>query len=205
MDRRSHSDPLNFWIVLIPLFLVSCAAQKELRQAAGEPPFENLVEVQQASRVPVSPVQKGLGSSRREKGTVLQDLTLPQSELVPKKPRDKGPRFSLSAEEVDVKSILFGLSKEIDQNIVIDPGISKKVTLNLNDVTLKEMLDHVLLPLDLRYDAGYRPFSHLGGKGPGNYPGPARPHFRDGGSLFCDRRSRGGWQGAAGSQYGSGK
>ena len=34
---------------------------------------------------------------------------------------------------------------------MIDPAIAKKVTLHLSNVTLGEMLDHVLTPLHLQY------------------------------------------------------
>lgn len=39
--------------------------------------------------------------------------------LVSKKPREQGPRFSLSAEEAS--SILFAVAREIDQDVVIVP------------------------------------------------------------------------------------
>ncbi|GJL79647.1 MAG: pilus (MSHA type) biogenesis protein MshL [Nitrospinaceae bacterium] len=143
MDPRSYPVNFKYWIVLFSVLIASCVSQGELREEHAEPRLDNLVEVQPAS--PTQPL-------KTDEDKVLLELTLPQTELVPKKPRDKGPRFSLSAEDVDVKSILFAISREIDQNIMIDPVISKKVTLNLKEVTLKEMLDHVLLPLNLRYE-----------------------------------------------------
>jgi len=135
---------LKYWVVLFSVFIASCVSHEGVRKESSGPGLENLVEVQPA----LAP--KRLFKEDEDK--VLLELTLPQAELAPKKPRDKGPRFSLSAEEVDVKTILFAISKEIDQNIMIDPVISKKVTLNLKEVTLKEMVDHVLLPLNLRYE-----------------------------------------------------
>jgi len=143
MGQRSYPVNLKYWIVLFLVFVASCATQEELRKARGEPRLENLVEVQPAIS------SKPLKQKAR---APLLELTLPQLDLVPKKPPAKGPRFSLSAEEVDVKTILFALSREIDQNIMIDPAISRKVTLNLSNVTLGEMLDHVLRPLHLRYE-----------------------------------------------------
>lgn len=143
MGLQSCPVNLKFGVVLFSVFIASCASQGELREETAEPRLENLVEVQPA------PSSRPL---KAEEEKVLLELTLPQTELVPKKPRDKGPRFSLSAEDVDVKTILFSISKEIDQNIMIDPAIFQKVTLNLKEVTLKEMLDHVLLPLNLMYE-----------------------------------------------------
>ena len=143
MDQRSY-PVMTYWIVFSLAFVASCATQEEFRQAKGESRLENLVEVQPAT----TPAE----SLKQKEQAPLVELTLPQLDLTPKKPPAKGPRFSLSAENVDVKTILFSLSKEIDQNIVIDPAISKKVTLNLSRVTLGEMLDHVLTPLNLQYE-----------------------------------------------------
>jgi len=143
MGFQSCSVITKCGIALFAVFIASCASQGEIQEESARPRLENLVEVQPSHNP--APL-------KAEKDKVLLELTLPQAELVPKKTRDKGPRFSLSAEEVDVKTILFSISREIDQNIMIDPAISQKVTLNLKEVTLKEMLDHVLLPLNLMYE-----------------------------------------------------
>lgn len=143
MGQRFYPVNLIYWVAFFLVFVASCATQEELRKVKGEPRLENLVEVQRAT--PSEPLKK-------KDGSPLLELTLPQLDLIPKKPPAKGPRFSLSAEDVDVKSILFALSKEIDQNIMIDPAIFQKVTLNLSNVTLGEMLDHVLTPLHLQYE-----------------------------------------------------
>lgn len=60
----------------------------------------------------------------------------------------KGPLFSLSAQDVEIKTVLLALAKEIKQNIIIEPGVSRKVTVDLKDVTLPEALDNLLLPID---------------------------------------------------------
>lgn len=62
-----------------------------------------------------------------------------------------GPRFTLSAKDADIKNILLALSKGVRQNVVIDPGIRKKVTVDLKDVTISEALENVLGPLHLDY------------------------------------------------------
>jgi MSHA biogenesis protein MshL len=142
MDQPTY-PVRTFWVVLFLAFVASCATEGEFRKAGEERSLENLVEVQ-----PATPAK----SVRQKEQAPLLELTLPQLDLAPKKPPATGPRFSLSAENVDVKTILFSLSREIDQNIVIDPAIAKKVTLHLSNVTLGEMLDHVLTPLNLRFE-----------------------------------------------------
>ncbi len=148
MGQRSY-PVMKYWVVFFLFFIASCATQEEFQKAKAEPRLENLVEVQPAPAFePLKPKEQ---VTQKEQAPLLE-LTLPQLDLIPKKPPASGPRFSLSAEDVDVKTILFSLAREIGQNIVIDPAIAKKVTLHLSNVTLEEMLDHVLTPLHLRYE-----------------------------------------------------
>lgn len=79
------------------------------------------------------------------------DLILTQSDTALKKRREKGPLFSISSQDVDIKTVLFSLSKEIDKNIQIEPDINKKASVDLKDVTLSEALDGLLTPLRLKY------------------------------------------------------
>lgn len=75
----------------------------------------------------------------------------PQKEAAEKPVQRNGQLFSLSAQDVDINTVLLAFSQEIGQNIILDPGVSKKVTVELKDVTLKEALDHLLLPLHLEW------------------------------------------------------
>ncbi|MGP0566931.1 secretin N-terminal domain-containing protein [Nitrospina sp. 32_T5] len=65
--------------------------------------------------------------------------------------RRDGPRFTLSAQDADIKNILLALSKGVRQNLVIDPDIRRKVTVDLKDVTISEALENILSPLHLDY------------------------------------------------------
>ena len=58
----------------------------------------------------------------------------------------------MSARGVDIKNVLFALSQEIDQNIVIDPNVDKLATVDLKNVTLEEALESLLPPLHLEYE-----------------------------------------------------
>ncbi|NIQ00907.1 MAG: hypothetical protein GWM98_11190 [Nitrospinaceae bacterium] len=89
------------------------------------------------------------------------EILLPQPELETDLPEDTmvqletsgdmGPRFTLSAQEADIQNVLLALSREIQQNFVMDPQITQKVTLDLKNVTLQEALEHILKPLRLDY------------------------------------------------------
>lgn len=59
--------------------------------------------------------------------------------------------FSLYARDSNVQDVLLAFSKESELNLVIDPELSGKVTIDLKGVTLKEALDAILTPLGWTY------------------------------------------------------
>jgi MSHA type pilus biogenesis protein MshL len=59
--------------------------------------------------------------------------------------------FSLYARDSNVQDVLLAFSKESEYNIVIDPELNGKVTIDLKRVTLKEALDSILSPLGWTY------------------------------------------------------
>ncbi|MFQ5481549.1 MAG: secretin N-terminal domain-containing protein, partial [Nitrospinaceae bacterium] len=104
-------------------------------------------------------------------GLQARELLLPQTEITPH-PQAKplpappaeampepvpspverhGPLFSLSAQDASLKAVLLALSQEIPQNIIIDPAVNQKVTVDLKEVSLQEVLDNLLKPLELVY------------------------------------------------------
>ena len=67
-------------------------------------------------------------------------------------------RVSLSFKDADIKDVLQALSIKAGTNIVIDEGVSKKITLVLNNVTAKEALEIITKASGLAYekwDNGY--------------------------------------------------
>jgi MSHA type pilus biogenesis protein MshL len=104
--------------------------------------MENLVESQQAK-------PKGLEAKKKPES---RDLTMSQTETGPRVVQTKGARFTLSAQDVEVKTILLALGKEIKQNITIEPSITHRATVDLKNVTLNEALDNILNPLRLKYE-----------------------------------------------------
>lgn len=93
--------------------------------------------------------------------TPSSELLMSQPEFVPEglgkesvrieQLKKDGPRFTLSAKDADIKNILLALSKGVKQNLVIDPKIRKKVTVDLKNVTISEALENILTPLHLDY------------------------------------------------------
>jgi MSHA biogenesis protein MshL len=78
----------------------------------------------------------------------LRELVGPQMEGAKKVP-DK--LFSIFARDSNIHDVLLAFSKESELNIVIDPELSGKVTIDLKRVTLKEALEAILSPLGWSY------------------------------------------------------
>jgi MSHA biogenesis protein MshL len=78
----------------------------------------------------------------------LKELVIPQMEEAKKIP-DK--LFSIYARDSSIQDVLLAFSKESDLNIVMDPELNGKVTVDLKRVTLKEALDTILSPMGWTY------------------------------------------------------
>jgi MSHA type pilus biogenesis protein MshL len=78
----------------------------------------------------------------------LTEIVVPQMEGAKKVP-DK--LFSIYARDSNIQDVLLAFSKESELNMVIDPELSGKVTIDLKRVTLKEALDAILSPLGWTY------------------------------------------------------
>src|SRR4030043_1430121 len=78
----------------------------------------------------------------------LKELVVPQMEEAKKVP-DK--LFSIFARDSNIHDILLAFSKESELNVVIDPELRGKVTIDLKRVTLKEALEAILSPMGWMY------------------------------------------------------
>jgi MSHA biogenesis protein MshL len=83
-----------------------------------------------------------------------QVLTMPALEEA--KPLQEGQManerlYSLNVRDADLKEVLFAFSKENGLNIIVDPKIDGKVTVDLKKMTLAAALEALLKPLDLEY------------------------------------------------------
>ena len=81
-----------------------------------------------------------------------ESITATQPVFEPKEQKTKGFRFTMSARGVDVRNVLFALSQEIEQNIIVDPNVTAIATVDLKNVTLKQALESLLIPLHLEYE-----------------------------------------------------
>lgn len=74
----------------------------------------------------------------------LKELVVPQKEG-PRKTEERV--FSFFARDVHVEDVLLAFSRESDLNVVLDPELKGKVTIDLKGVTLQEALEAILTPL----------------------------------------------------------
>jgi len=65
----------------------------------------------------------------------------------------KGPErlYSFSLRDADVREVLMAISKQTAFNIVVDPDVQSRVTVDLKNVSLSEALDTITELLDLTY------------------------------------------------------
>jgi len=83
---------------------------------------------------------------------------LPVLQLEEKVKKPEPPRvYSLFVRDADIRDVLQGFSKEGKVNIVVDPDVSGKVTVDLKDVTMAQAMDALLSPMGLEYrvDSGF--------------------------------------------------
>jgi MSHA biogenesis protein MshL len=119
-----------FIFFLISLLVLGCATAPK-KERAKLPPQQG--EAAKPQRPP------------REK---LKEIVVPQMEEAKKVP-DR--LFSVYARDSNIQDVLLAFSKESELNIVIDPELNGKVTVDLKRVTLKEALDVILTPLGWTY------------------------------------------------------
>jgi len=78
----------------------------------------------------------------------LKEIIVPQREEAIKLPEKL---YSFFARDSSVQDVLLAFSRESDLNIVINPEVTGKVTIDLKRVTLKEALSAILTPLGWTY------------------------------------------------------
>jgi len=78
----------------------------------------------------------------------LEELVISQREEAKKVPEKL---YSFFARDASIYDVLLAFSRESELNIVIDPELSGKVTIDLKRVTLKEALDAILSPIGWNY------------------------------------------------------
>jgi general secretion pathway protein D len=83
--------------------------------------------------------------------------------LLPKAPKltPKQELYTVVMQNVDVQDMLFALARDARMNVDIHPLIAGRVTMNVRDQTLFEVLDRVAKQVDLRYEVQGRNLSIL--------------------------------------------
>ncbi len=136
-------------ILFFSLLLGSCSA---LGYSKKEDPMPSQAQKDRAEKPKIREIIIPLEKARPPKNELPEELTEIQPNLDFRKREEKGLRFTMSARGVDIKNVLFALSQEIKQNIIIEPGIDARASVDLKDVTLEQALDSLLPPLHLEYE-----------------------------------------------------
>lgn len=89
--------------------------------------------------------QQRLSTSTNELPANVADALLPQSAInLPSGTVEKiEPRFDIAVKRAYARSFFMSLVKDTPYNMVVHPGVEGKITLNLNDVTIPEVMDMV--------------------------------------------------------------
>jgi MSHA biogenesis protein MshL len=119
-----------FTLLLIFIFMMGCATAPKKEQP------------RLSSKVKETPLPQPAP------GVTLKELVLPQKEEAKKIPEKL---FSFFARDASIQDVLLSFSRESDLNIVMDPELSGKVTIDLKRVTLREALEAILSPLGWTY------------------------------------------------------
>jgi len=99
-------------------------------------------------RAKLPPQKVEAAKSKPPPEETLKELVIPQMEEAKKVP-DR--LFSVYARDSNIQDVLLAFSKDSELNIVIDPDLNGKVTIDLKRVTLKEALDAILSPMGWTY------------------------------------------------------
>ncbi len=68
--------------------------------------------------------------------------------------------YSLSYREAEIRDVLMAFSRESSYNIIVEPEVSGKVTVDLKKVTLARALDSLIRPLGMDFQAGRAFYLH---------------------------------------------
>ncbi|MBI5586388.1 MAG: secretin and TonB N-terminal domain-containing protein [Deltaproteobacteria bacterium] len=134
--RRTMLGFLLPCLAVALLILAGCATESKVARIPDPPPL------------PQTPLAK-------ERPPDLP-AALPVVQTLPKPAEIEGEVFkerlySLSYREAEVRDVLMAFSRESNYNIIVDPEVGGKITVDLKKVTLPRALDSLLKPLGLDY------------------------------------------------------
>jgi MSHA biogenesis protein MshL len=122
---------MTYYIVLLSIFLVSCASQPQ-QEATGNSPGEEKIE----------PLLVWQGDTEEERSKQEQQFI---EQLLPAEPelRREESRFDVSAKNTPIKTFLMSLVQDTNYNLIADDSLEGNVSLKLKNVTVLETLEAV--------------------------------------------------------------
>ncbi|MBF0288380.1 MAG: secretin and TonB N-terminal domain-containing protein [SAR324 cluster bacterium] len=100
-------------------------------------------------KTPLTPFEQSQRSVQEtvQTSSMLPEIVLPQIEEKQAKPKS----FSLAVKDMDIRSVLKVFIDSSELSLVIDQDVQGKVTVDLKQVSLEQLLFYVLEPLNLDY------------------------------------------------------
>jgi MSHA biogenesis protein MshL len=118
------------------LILAGCATSSKVARVPDPPPVSQVPPVhERPAQLPAElPVSQTLPKPSDLEGEVFKERL-----------------YSLSYREAEIRDVLMAFSRESQYNIVVDPEVTGKITVDLKRVTLARALDSLVKPLGLDY------------------------------------------------------
>ena len=150
---------INFIIII--LFCIGCAGiqQETSRGFAGTGKTEYLKGASLSEKIP--------HLSRENPDNLFEEPEQPDSNAIvtyrneseeekpifpdtdPNNTHDK--RYYISMIDSDLRSVLLSFAKGSRYNIILDPNVNGRISLDLKDISLEDALDHILTPAGYEY------------------------------------------------------
>lgn len=117
------------------ILLGGCAAEHQVARIPDPPPVVQAPPKERPPDLPADmPMIQGLPKPGEMEGELFKERL-----------------YSLSYREAEIRDVLMAFSRESQFNIVVDPEVGGKITVDLKKVTLARALDALLKPLNLDY------------------------------------------------------
>lgn len=136
----------QLWHVLMTASLVACASPAPPDTRTYSLIDETLMASEQANREQVKPTPPP---------TQVSDALLPQLQvnLPNKTPVEYEPRFDLKVDRVNAREFFMGLVEGTPYNMVVHPKVTGRITLDLKNVSVAEVMDVVRDVYGFDYEA----------------------------------------------------
>ena len=135
----------GFFFGICSLLLASCATTPD--NSGQQAPMTRMEEIEHfltSDLPPPAPKTAEKAPAQALPASVEQALLPPPAINLPPAPAGKiEPRFDIAVNKVNARSFFLSLMKDTPENIIVHPDVKGRITLNLKDVTIAEVMQMV--------------------------------------------------------------